>query len=800
MIDSSGAGALATSEVFFDPSGRRWRRVKLWIVIIGALVAALGAVSWRAVHAPPELAGRADPPPRPKLAGIGSAPFIGSGPLARLVRIERRHAGTVAVDALTGEPVAALTAADREATDGKNVAIYQYGYDVGVHRTIELTFDDGPDPRWTPRILDLLSRNKVPATFFVIGSEAVRHPQLVARAVREGHAIGNHTMTHPELTMSTIKQEMVTTDRILAATAGVRTSLARFPYDGYGPSGDDTDGELLLEAQRLGYLISIEDFDSNDWQYGDPTTRPRAPIRLPPTTMDNVTILLHDGGGNRAETLAYLKRLIPWAKARGYTFHSLPQVSNEVAERSARQPPNMWDRETLWTFQARWLLPNSLLRLLFWIAMVSVVAGGLTNVGIAAGRDLLGRRRVDPHRARRRAGPPAHPDLRPRAVHPPVDQRAPPVDQRAPPVTAVIAAYNEAAVIARCLTAVCASRYPGLVEILVIDDGSTDATADIVQAAAARDRRIRLIRRPNGGKPSALNRAFAEAGGEVVVTLDADTLLTPDTIDHLLRRFIEDDAHGRLGAVAGTVKVGNLRNLLTRWQGLEYLMQIGVDRSAQDALHAIMVVPGACAAWRREAVLSVGGYSSQTLAEDCDLALQLQAVGYRVVQSDRAQSFTEAPETFRDLSRQRFRWTFGNVQALWKHRSMMFNARYGLLGMFSMPMAALAVLLPVVFLPFVYVMTALTIQQQDASVLLVYGAIVLAVQYVQAVAGVALCRESPKHLLIVPIYRLIAEPLRAYLLYRSALTVLRGTQSGWLRVARTGTVRVRETAPVGVRT
>jgi biofilm PGA synthesis N-glycosyltransferase PgaC len=363
---------------------------------------------------------------------------------------------------------------------------------------------------------------------------------------------------------------------------------------------------------------------------------------------------------------------------------------------------------------------------------------------------------------------------------------------RAPPVTAVVAAYNEAAVIDRCLAAVSRSRYSNLVEIIVIDDGSTDRTADIVDAMAVRDRRIRLIRRPNGGKPSALNRAFVEARTDVVVTLDADTLLRSDTVDQLARGFA-DDSSGSLGAVAGRVKVGNLRNLLTRWQALEYLIQIGVDRSAQNALRAIMVVPGACAAWRREAVLRVGGYSSQTLAEDCDLVLALHQRGYRVLQNDRAEAFTEAPETFRDLSRQRFRWTFGNTQALWKHRSMILNLRYGWLGMFTLPTAAISIMLPVVFLPFVYVMTVMTIQSNNEAMLVTYAAIFLAVQSVQAVAGVALSRENPRHLLIVPLYRLIAEPLRAYLLYKSAFTALRGTRSRWNKVARTGTAQILAT-------
>jgi peptidoglycan-N-acetylglucosamine deacetylase len=216
-------------------------------------------------------------------------------------------------------------------------------------------------------------------------------------------------------------------------------------------------------------------------------------------------------------------------------------------------------------------------------------------------------------------------------------------------------------------------------------------------------------------------------------------------------------------------------------------------------LRAIVVVPGACAAWQRSAVLHCGGFSAQTLAEDCDLALQLQRHGYRVAQSVRAEAFTEAPEQFGQLSRQRFRWTYGNLQALWKHRSMICNPRYGWLGMFSLPAAALSIVLPVIFLPFVYVMAAVTLSHQNGRLLLVYAAVFFSVQLLQAVVGVALTRERPVHLLVVPIYRLIGEPLRAYLLYKSTVTVLRGTQSRWQKVTRRGTVRVRESATVEVR-
>jgi cellulose synthase/poly-beta-1,6-N-acetylglucosamine synthase-like glycosyltransferase len=408
-----------------------------------------------------------------------------------------------------------------------------------------------------------------------------------------------------------------------------------------------------------------------------------------------------------------------------------------------------------------WAWPNQLIRALFVLAVVSVVVLGLVNILLALSRRIRYRRRFTPL----------------------------PDDLTGPPVSVVIAACNEELVIGATLGALCRSRYPNLVEVIVVDDGSTDRTAVVVSEIGSSEPRVRLLRQANSGKAAALNYGFAEAQAEIVVTLDADTVFTPTTVGALARRFALDTT-GRLGAVAGVLKVGNQHNLLTRWQALEYIIQIGVDRAAQDSLRAIMVAPGACAAWRRDAVLGVGGYSRSTLAEDCDLVLELQQNGYEITQDDEAMCFTEAPETAGALARQRFRWMFGTIQAIWKHRRMIFNPRYGWLGMLTLPSAAISVLLPVLFLPFVYAMVIVTAQAQGLGVVLLYFALFTVAQLATAVIGVGLARERPTHLLIVPIYRLIYETLRAYVVYRSVLTMLRGTRSSWNQVERRGTVSV----------
>ncbi len=752
-------------DVFFDPTGRRWRLVKVSALFLLILVVLVACVSWGPIQQPPTLGAQGEelPAPYASVPDELQMPLIGTGPLVRVIRLNHSQGQIDAINPFTNQSLGTVTGDDADTAGDAPFALQRYGYSSVAHKTISLTFDDGPNPTWTPQILDVLSAYKVPATFFVIGDEVAKYPEIAQREVREGHALGNHTLTHPDLTAKDVEMQLALTDRIIRAATGDQTNLARLPYDGMSGSVADYDlSQVIIAAGRMKYALSMEDFDTNDWKYGSASTRPNTPIPFPPTDMDNITVLLHDGGGNRAATIAYLKQLIPWARAHGYTFQSLPQVSPDVNAGTSFGAPSVWDREAFWGAEAIWSWPNLLIQVLFVLAIISVVAVGALNITLAVGRRMRRRRMF--------AGLPR--------------------DSLGPDVSVVIAAYNEEKVIRRTIESICQSRYLNLKEVIIVDDGSSDRTSEVVTEAAASDPRIRLLRQPNAGKATALNHGFTRAQSPIVVTLDADTLFTPDTISNLVRHYALD-SRKRLGAVAGVVKVGNRGNLLTRYQALEYLVQIGIDRGAQDALHAILVVPGACAAWRKDAVQKVGGYPPVTLAEDCDLTLALQRGGYIVTQDDEAMCFTEAPETVRALVRQRFRWMYGTFQALWKHRSMILNPRYGWLGMLVLPFAVFSVMLPLVFLPFVYAMAVVLFEGQGLSMILFYVAIFVLVQLLIAAIGVWLTYERPSHLLMVPLYRLIYEPLRAYILYKSAVTILRGTRSNWNKLQRMGTVTAR---------
>jgi len=748
--------------VFLDPSGRRWRRFRLGVLLLAVLVALLLAVVLPRLYASPALAAqgqRLGPVVTSADTGLHT-PLVGEGPLVRVLSV--RHGSGVASghDPFTGRFVVTFTPAEAQVIGSSRYAIQRFGYSAAAKRTISLTFDDGPDPVWTPELLDLLSENKVPATFFTTATMIAKYPDLFQREVREGHAVANHSLTHVDVSTTSsarARVEMVVADRVIRAVTGREVAYFRLPYEGNDVESTQSTIDGILRAQRLGYLVTSHDFDTDDWAYA--ANQRLGAIPLPPLDGRNVTLLLHDGGGSgRGMTVDYVRRLIPYAKAHGYTFQTMPQVQPDLASRVAVVQPDVWDHVGLRAVQMVFVWPDLLVRSLFLFAVLCVVVINTINVVLAVRR----------HRRRARV-------------------RWPAAGETGLAVSVLLAAYNEERVIARTLRTVLASDFP-IREVVVVDDGSTDRTAAIVRHLRERDSRIVLVTQPNRGKARALNNGLRHVTGQYVVTLDADTVLTPTTVTCLVRHFALDRT-GRLGAVAGVVAVGNReRNLMTRWQALEYLTQIGIDRAAQDEMGAITIVPGACAAWRTAAILSVGGYTNATLAEDCDLSLSLHAAGWRLTQDDEAMAYTEAPDNVDALLAQRTRWVFGTLQSIWKHRDMVFRRRYGPLGWFVLPTYVLSIAVPLVFLPFTTLMAVYAVQQQGMGVVVLYFLLFMLAHLAVAAVAVVLMHERADHLLLVPVYRVVFEPLRAYLLYTSVLMALRGVRAGWHKLARTGAV------------
>jgi len=357
-----------------------------------------------------------------------------------------------------------------------------------------------------------------------------------------------------------------------------------------------------------------------------------------------------------------------------------------------------------------------------------------------------------------------------------------------------VAAYNEAKVIVRTIETLLQSDYRDI-EIVIVDDGSQDETSEVVRAAYGGDPRITLIRKENGGKASALNLGIKECRGEIVVALDADTIFTPETISRLVRHF----ADPAIGAVSGNVKAGNRNGPLTIWQAVEYITSQNFDRRAFDLLNCITVVPGAVGAWRKDAIILAGLYSSETLAEDTDLTFKIRRLGYRIVTDNEALAYTEVPDTLRNLAKQRFRWAFGTLQCLWKHRSALFNPRFRAFGMVALPslwiyqiffqaiapIVDLAVLWSIVFDTYI----SPEAYGQQAFMLLGYWALFSTVELAGAWMAFRLDKEDKRLLWWLVLQRFVYRQLMYYVIVKSIFVALRGSLVGWGKVERKGTVR-----------
>ncbi|HYH52238.1 MAG TPA: bifunctional polysaccharide deacetylase/glycosyltransferase family 2 protein [Acidimicrobiia bacterium] len=623
-------------------------------------------------------------------------------------------------------------------------------------KTVALTFDDGPDPEWTPRVLEVLRRHGVRATFFVVGSAAARHPELVRAELVEGHEIGAHTFTHSDLgSASSLRKsvELSLTQSALAGAAGIKTHLLRLPYSSI--TADITAPELdaARRAADLGYLMVFATEDSEDWrQPGAGTIVARS---TPPAGRGSV-VLLHDAGGDRSQTVEALDRLIPRLKDQGYRFTTVSEMAG-LAPGTAVEPVGRFDRlqglalmlalrlATLLSKAFRFLfLPFTALTLIRSVAVVAL--------------------------ARRQAKATA----------------AAEIGTYLPPVSVIVPAYNEEVGIAAAVRSLAGNDYPAL-EVIVVDDGSTDGTADVV--AAIGDPRVRLIRQPNGGKPAALNTGIAAARHDVLVMVDGDTIFEPDTI----RSLVASMSDPSVGAVAGNTKVGNRRGLLGRWQHIEYVIGCNLDRRMYEALECMPVVPGAIGAFRREALSQVGGVSSDTLAEDTDLTMAIHRAGWRVVYEPRARAWTEVPSTLRQLWRQRYRWAYGTMQAVWKHRGAVRER--GPLGLIALPWIA-------------FTQVVLPLLSPAFDVFALYGVLFLdPVRYISywvafnilalliGAYAFRLDGESPRSLWALPLQQFVFRQLVYLVVFESIVSALAGTRLRWHKLTRTGDVTVATNPP-----
>jgi cellulose synthase/poly-beta-1,6-N-acetylglucosamine synthase-like glycosyltransferase/peptidoglycan/xylan/chitin deacetylase (PgdA/CDA1 family)/spore germination protein YaaH len=549
---------------------------------------------------------------------------------------------------------------ERMPTYPQSYTIQQYGYHP---KQLALTFDDGPDPKWTPKILDILKQEKVKGTFFVIGEQAENNVGLLQRYIREGHEIGNHTFTHPDISEISPRQlelELNLTERLFASKLGLQPLYFRPPYSiDQEPDTNDQAAPIDL-IEQMGYIIVGNKIDTEDWN-----ERPKkSPQEITSGVLDQLAamkdrpwfrgsvILLHDGGGDRSATVAALPLLIETLRAKGY---QIVPVSELLGKTTAEvmppiSPKSRWQArvDSLAFFAYGLVVKFGVFVFFFGDVLMS---GRLILVGIFA--------IIDRFRSRKTADPA---EFQPR-------------------VAVLIPGYNEEKVIVRTVRSVLNSDYPNM-RVIVIDDGSTDRTFEVAREAYAREiaeGRVTILTKANGGKAAALNFGIESLDEEFYVGIDADTVIAADAVSKLVRHFADPE----IGAVAGNAKVGNRVNLWTRWQALEYITSQNFERRALDLFGVVTVVPGAIGAWRTEGVRRAGGYPVNTVAEDADLTMNLLEQGYRVIYEDRSLAFTEAPIDMRGLMKQRFRWSFGTLQAIFKHRGA-FTKNIAM-GLFALP-------------------------------------------------------------------------------------------------------------------
>ncbi|MET7985356.1 glycosyltransferase [Streptomyces sp. NPDC005281] len=625
---------------------------------------------------------------------------------------------------------------------------------IGVpdHRLV-LTFDDGPDPTWTPKVLDVLKANHAHAVFFVTGTMASRYPDLVERMVKEGHEVGLHTFSHPDLSYqstSRIDWELSQNQLALEGAAGIRSSLFRPPYSSFADAMDDKSWPVTQYVGTRGYITVVNNTDSEDWQKPGVAEIIR---RATPRTGKGAIVLMHDSGGDRHQTVQALTKFIPRLQAQGYEFENLTEALDAPSANTPVTGLDLWKgRAWIFLVQASERTTDALV---VGIAIIGVLV--FTRFGMMLLLSALHARRV-----RRKA----------------FCWGAAPVTEA---VSVLVPAYNEAKCIENTVNSLMASEHP--VEIIVIDDGSSDGTARIVEELRLPN--VRVVRQLNAGKPAALNRGLANASHDIIVMMDGDTVFEPATVRELVQPFADPE----VGAVAGNAKVGNRDSLIGAWQHIEYVMGFNLDRRMYDILRCMPTIPGAVGAFRRSALERVGGMSDDTLAEDTDITMALHRDGWRVVYAEKARAWTEAPESVQQLWSQRYRWSYGTMQAIWKHRGALVDrGPSGRFGRVGLPLVSLFMVLAPLLAPLIDVFLLYGVVFGPTRKTIVAWLGVLAVQAVCAAYAFRLDKERMTQLISLPLQQILYRQLMYVVLLQSWITALTGGRLRWQKLRRTGVV------------
>jgi len=641
-------------------------------------------------------------------------------------------------------------------------------------KKIALTFDDGPDAAYTPEVLSILKQYDVKATFFIVGANGTKNQDLLKQTAANGNEIGNHTFTHPNITGISNSQfsfELNSTESLLASTIGRHSLLFRPPYAEDVEPVTPEEIRPVFFATNKGYYTVGMHIDPSDWNSPGVDEIVNRVIDGADNGDGNV-VLLHDGGGNRSQTIAALPGIIEGLQAKGFDIVTISDLMG--ASEDSVMPPVTSAFILSRISEGGFLATDWGTNLLYDFFIIGIILGILRFLAIAILAVAQKFRR--------------HFEKFPHYI-----------EKYKPSVAVVIPAFNEEKVIRKTVEAVLRSNYPNF-EIILVDDGSTDNTLNVIKYFFSENKKVKIFSETNAGKWSALNHGIEQTKAQILVTLDADTVFLPSTIEKLIPYF----SNPHVGAVAGNTKVGNRHNLLTRWQALEYITSQNLDRRAFDALNCITVVPGSVGAWRRKAVLEAGGFSNQTLAEDADLTFSIIRRGYKVVYQEKAVAYTEAPDTIKDFLRQRFRWMLGTLQTAWKHTDALFRSRYGALGAVALPniyifQLVFALISPLMDLTILASLSWALWQRAHHPVdysaffavqkLLTYYIFFLAVDFLTSAVAFTLEKNEDWKLLfwIIP-QRFFYRQLMYFVAFKVVFSALKGKIVGWGKLRRKATV------------
>ena len=700
-------------------------------------------------------------------SGTLQVPVIGQGVFQRVVRIITSGSTAYAVDPFTGKVVQSLTSLQQHATRDCRYALQEYG--TIPQNTVVLAYENSPTSEWTPQLLGILQAYNVHATFFNTGTNILAMPAIFNAEVTSGNAVGNETLDNPELTHQSgrqARQEVVTNAQIIATTAAYQSHLFYTPSLGSSEQAVEQNLFCTLVGQQAGF--AAVNLTNASWDYQI------AAHQVPSLKRDGagVAVVVNDGGGTQATTLQASINLIRQAQSLGYHFMTIPQLvsaSDFSGTVAGRVKPTLNDRVGYAVYWGPHVLQAHLLNDV--MRDMTIFIGLITLLwALFAGWGRY------------------------------YNYRKPP-DWHPEKVSVLVPAWNESKVIRRTVESILSYTYPFELELVIVDDGSTDNTWEILQQLATEYPSVKIYDKENGGKAKALNYGlFIGVTTDYTLIIDADTIVQDgETIPRLARWF----ADPKIGVVAGRTKAGyrgkGLREkMLAEFQSAEYDLGIAVMRTAQDWMNGIVIVPGSCSMFRTALLREVGGFKSHLIAEDAAAGMELRRrfPGMRIRQDITAVALTEVPLTSKALRSQWRRWTFGVMQVMMDHREIFVRPdKYGGLTI-QLWWSLYGLIVPTLLLPVTYVLIVVTAVNHNYRNLLIYPVIFIVYRVVTTLVSMVIMREWLNPLTSVW-YRIVNDPLQIYLAVTCWYKVLSGnvqTRKIWSKIPRQGTP-VKAAAP-----